>query len=177
MNISLDGARERFIPPNHTLVECANAIWAYRYHSGYTVTLKGPFKASIQIVPHSPQPQPQTTPQQPAPPPPTPFSMKFDLITFDANNYEKFLAVEEIKGTRVIEQARTPRLRNNGTPVSTPSMTGGTPKDEEKRMDEPRITMEKASFPAEPVNAFGVPQATMRCLEVGNLLAPFDRRR
>jgi hypothetical protein len=39
--------------------------------------------------------------------------------------------------------------------------------DEDKKWEEPRQIIENGSIPGEPVNAFGIPQATMRCLEVG----------
>ncbi|KAF8628158.1 hypothetical protein AX17_006028 [Amanita inopinata Kibby_2008] len=38
--------------------------------------------------------------------------------------------------------------------------------DDEKRWEEPRIMIERSLIPGEPVNAFGIPQATMRCLEL-----------
>ncbi len=33
---------------------------------------------------------------------------------------------------------------------------------------EQRIVIDRATIPVEPVNAFGIPQATMRCLEVSD---------
>lgn len=81
---------------------------------------------------------------------------------------------------------KTPRLKNSSASASgstggqTPVMNGVTVKQEqgqgqlgqgqgqgqEERWEEPRICYERASIPSEPVNAFGIPQATMRCLEL-----------
>lgn len=173
MTLSLDGAQERQYSQNHTLVECPNAIWTYKYINGYMVTLKGPLKAHLQFVQSSPlpnsnpmlPPQHQSQQPQPIPPPQQPrFSLKFDSITFDANLHEKSLMIDAIGGARIVEPPKTPRMRHPATPNATPTMTGVT--EEEKKSEEPRILIEKAVIPAEPVNAFGVPQATMRCLEV-----------
>lgn len=77
---------------------------------------------------------------------------------------------------------KTPRLKNSNASASgstggqTPVMNGVTVKteqgpgqgqgQEEKWEESSRVVYERASIPSEPVNAFGIPQATMRCLEV-----------
>lgn len=76
---------------------------------------------------------------------------------------------------------KTPRLKNSNASASgstggqTPVMNGVTVKteqgqgqgQEEKWEESSRVIYERVSLPSEPVNAFGIPQATMRCLEVG----------
>ena len=67
------------------------------------------------------------------------FSMKFDHLQFDANVHHKLIQVSAIVGPRVGSQ---------------PDRT------------QDQIHHEGSSIPDEPFNAFGIPQATMRCLEV-----------
>ena len=47
-----------------------------------------------------------------------------------------------------------------------PSASNGAPSEDPNRAEEPRYLIERAIIPTEPINAFGIPQATMRCLEV-----------
>ncbi|KAI0250857.1 LIM-domain binding protein, partial [Lactifluus subvellereus] len=47
MTLSLNGARERVVGPNHGIVQCISAMWTFRYHNGFTVTLRGPFTAHV----------------------------------------------------------------------------------------------------------------------------------
>jgi hypothetical protein len=175
MTLSLDGARERVVGPNHAIVQCVAAMWTYRYRNGYTVTLRGPFTAHVVLTPSATQ---NGAPAQSVPP--TTFMLKIDHIQFDSNLYEKHVAVDVICGTR-LDANKTPLVRNAPTPSPTINGAGVPPapppqppqppplqasQRDDERWEEPRITYERASIPAEPVNAFGIPQATMRCLEV-----------
>ncbi|KAI0069234.1 hypothetical protein BV25DRAFT_117355 [Artomyces pyxidatus] len=158
MTLSLDGARERLYAQNQAVVECTSAVWTYRYYNGYTVTLRGPFTAHVLVVP--------TPPANGAPAQSTShpnYSIKIYNIHFDSNLYEKHISVDVILGQR-IDSPKTPRQRN----AQTPTLNGVTPqqKAEEEKWEEPRIVFDRASIPSEPVNAFGIPQATMRCLEL-----------
>ncbi|KAH9956784.1 LIM-domain binding protein, partial [Russula dissimulans] len=178
MTLSLDGARERIVGPNQAVVQCVSAMWTYRYRNGYTVTLRGPFTAYVAVTPNATQ---NGASAQSVPP--SPYTLKIDHIQFDSNLYEKHVAVDVISGNR-LDANKTPQVRNvptpspitNGAgippppppqqpqPQPQPPPQGGQRDDE--RWEEPRITYERAFIPAEPVNAFGIPQATMRCLEV-----------
>jgi len=179
MTLSLDGARERVVGPNQAVVQCVSAMWTYRYRNGYTVTLRGPFAAHVIVTPNATQ---NGASAQSVPP--TTFILKIDHISFDANLYEKHVAVDVIGGNRLDAANKTPQVRNAPTPSPTingaavlsapppqppqplqPSPRQVSQRDDE-RWEEPRITYERATIPAEPVNAFGIPQATMRCLEV-----------
>ncbi|TDL29109.1 hypothetical protein BD410DRAFT_710621 [Rickenella mellea] len=156
MTLSLDGASERHLGQGHTVVECVGAVWTYKYNNGYTVTLRGPLTAHVFVVPRTPTPQNAGMPLQQQ----QPFTLKFDGIQFDANLHEKSLMLDSISGQR-LQDPQTPRQRH----PATPNMTG-TPKEDDRK-EESRIYFERgASIPTEPVNAFGIPQATMRCLEV-----------
>jgi hypothetical protein len=73
--------------------------------------------------------------------------LKFDRIQFDSNVYEKRVAVDVIGGHR-LDNNNVLQFRNALTPTS--------------------IIYEHAFIPADPVNAFGIPQATMGYLEVGS---------
>ena len=82
-------------------------------------------------------------------------AIRFENLTFDANLHDKYLSVEGIVGH----------------PTSPPtSLAGGLGPDveDDRQSEEPRQYFDHASIPAEPVNAFGIPQATMRCLEVSD---------
>lgn len=150
MTISIDGARERLINPQHALVECANASWTFRYQNGYNIILRGPLTADVVV-------QPSTIPgQPPASGVVTAYTLKLERLQFDAFYHDKFIAVEAIQGERIPESPR---------PI--PPSPGAHPgPHEEARFEEARYSIEHALIPAEPINAFGIPQATMRCLEV-----------
>ena len=162
MTLSLDGARERIYGPGHSVVECVSAIWTYKYTNGYTVTLRGPLTTHVFITPvHSPG-----NAQIPQ------YTLKFDDFQFVANFHEKYIALESIMGSRMLELPKTPRARN--TPTPTPAGTSMQVQrqlqqvEDDKKWEEPRVTIDRGSIPGEPVNAFGIPQATMRCLEVSD---------
>lgn len=163
MSLSLDGARERQIATGHCIVECVAAVWTYKYNNGYTVTLRGALSAHVIITSTSAPGSAAPNPAQPSA-----YTFKFDEFTFDANFHDKFIALDAIMGQRIPEPAKSPWIRNAPTPNSNGSvsdpMSGAT--EEDKKWEEPRVVIERCSIPGEPVNAFGIPQATMRCLEV-----------
>ncbi|KAI6099147.1 LIM-domain binding protein-domain-containing protein [Pisolithus sp. B1] len=157
MTLSLDGARERLVDQTHAVVECVTAVWTYKYTNGYTVTLRGPLTVHILLYPvtgSSP-----TTPQQ--------FQslLKIAHFQFDANMHEKFISLDAITGSRMIEPPKTPRTRNNPTPSPNGAL-GAHRTEEDRQGEEHRVLINNASIPGEPVNAFGIPQVTMRCLEL-----------
>lgn len=158
MTLTLDGARERTNPayPGRAFVECITAIWTYRYTNGYTVMLKGPLTVTAILTQVTP---PGNTSQVPQ------YIWKFDDFTFDANAHEKFISLEYIHGNRVID--RTPPSYAVSMPgMSTQAQMQQHHIEEDKRCEEPRVLIDHGSIPGEPVNAFGIPQATMRCLEL-----------
>lgn len=158
MTLSLDGARERLFATSHAIVECVNAVWTYKYNNGYTVTLRGPLTAHVVLYPGPTSGNASGTGQS------APYSLKFDNLQFDANLHDKYIALESVMGQRVMEPPNTPHIRNAATPTANGS--AAQQREEDKKWEEPRVTIERASIPGEPVNAFGIPQATMRCLEV-----------
>ncbi|KIK21899.1 hypothetical protein PISMIDRAFT_680860 [Pisolithus microcarpus 441] len=157
MTLSLDGARERLVDQAHAVVECVSAVWTYKYTNGYTVTLRGPLTVHILLYP--------TTGSSPTSPQQFQSWLKIGHFQFDANIHEKFISLDAITGNRIIEPPKTPRARNNPTP--TPNGASGAHRTEEDRQwEEHRVIINNASIPGEPVNAFGIPQVTMRCLEL-----------
>lgn len=151
MSITLDGVRERLVAPGHAVVECVSAVWTYKYNNGYTIHLRGPLTAHVWQ-----QPATQPTPGNNG------YTLKFEHLQFDANYHDKYITIESIAGQRI---GKSPHLRNPPTPM----MNGmGSQQQQQQQADgkDDRIHFERSSLPGEPVNAFGVPQATMRCLEV-----------
>jgi hypothetical protein len=140
MNFSVDGATERLESttsgtPPCSVVECKSASWTYRYKDGYSVVLRGPLVAHVQLDLSSPGPQPH-------------YLIKG--FNFNASNHERCISLDSITGRRI------PPL-NQTTAEELVRSRGG--------VEEP-IRFESATLPPEPVNAFGIPQMTMRCLEV-----------
>ena len=66
-------------------------------------------------------------------------------------------------GVRMFE---SPQARHANTPTPGLSAQAQAQADEDRKWEEPRVLIERAAIPGEPVNAFGIPQATMRCLEL-----------
>jgi hypothetical protein len=100
---------------------------------------------------------------------------KFDEFQFDANFHDKYIALESILGARSIETIPppTPLMVTAPSPSVQAAAVGANQSqssqqqaDDERRWEEPRVLIDHASLPGEPVNAFGIPQATMRCLEL-----------
>ena len=138
----------------HTIVECVGAVWTYKYTNGYTVVLRGPLTAHVVVT----GPFPSGASQASVP------TFRFEDFQFDANSHEKYIALESITGTRVMG---SPKARVRGTSTPTPNGTSTQQQlEDDMKWEEPRIIIERAQIPGEPVNAFGIPQATMRCLEV-----------
>ncbi|KAG2071540.1 hypothetical protein BDR04DRAFT_1193407 [Suillus decipiens] len=109
----------------------------------YTVTLQGLLTVHILLIPH-----PNTAPSQTPP-----YSLKFDHLQFDANHHEKQL-----------EPPKTPHVRMASTP--SPNRMVMHRMDDERIWEEPRVMIDHVLIPGEPVNAFGIMQATMQYLEV-----------
>ncbi|CCM03961.1 uncharacterized protein FIBRA_06116 [Fibroporia radiculosa] len=158
MSLSLDGAREKLaglIPA--AVVECAHAMWTFRYTNGYTVVLKGPLTAHILAIPIPANPTHQ-------PPIPASYQLRIETLTFDATSFEKSLNIDSIAG-----------IRSQGSPSQASINLMGQVQikreDDDKRYDEPRTIIDRAVLPGEPINAFGIPQATMRCLELAESVA------
>jgi hypothetical protein len=97
--------------------------------------------------------------------------IKIDQLQFDATSHEKHIALDAISGPRVQMSPAMLEARVGGG--GTIGAGGGSLSEEERRWEEPRVTIERANMPGEPVNAFGIPQATMRCLEVCQLTLRF----
>jgi hypothetical protein len=170
MTFSLDSARERVYQTGHTIVECLGASWAYRYRNGYTITLRGPLTAHVIATSRSP-PGSNTGDN-------SDLMYKFDEFQFDANFHDKLIALESILGSRSRENIPppTPMMVTAPSPSMHTTTVGSGPAsqvqnnqqqaDDDRRWEEPRLLIDRASLPGEPVNGFGIPQATMRCLEL-----------
>lgn len=168
MTLSLDSARERMHESGHTIVECPGASWTHRYRNGYTVTLRGPL--TVHVIATSRRPHGSHTDND------SDFTFKFDKFQFDANFHDKFIALDSILGARSTENLPPPTPMVMTAPsfsVQTAAGIGPAGQsqsnqqvDDERTWEAPRVLIDYASLPGEPVNAFGVPQATMRCLEL-----------
>ncbi|KZT20662.1 hypothetical protein NEOLEDRAFT_1075259, partial [Neolentinus lepideus HHB14362 ss-1] len=142
MQIVMDGARERLINHSSAIVDSASATWSFRYTNGYIVTLRGGMSVVVSYTPaglHIP-------------------SYKIEQITFDAFFHDKVIALDHLLANRVIVPSDSPK-----TPRSRPP---AQQREEERRNEDGVVVIDRLAIPPEPVNAFGIPQATMRCLEV-----------
>lgn len=174
MTFCLDGARERIErTTGHITLECVTAVWTYKYSNGYTITLRGPLTARIMMTAvYPPGSDPDPNPPRSSDSPPDQYVYKFDEFQFEANYHDKYIALESVLGPRTIEMPPLPHTPM-GTTAHIPTLQSLSAAeqsqsglDDEKRWEEPRVLIEHGSIPGEPVNAFGIPQATMRCLEL-----------
>ena len=111
-----------------------------------------------------------------------PYSYKFENITFNSRMHDKAIRVEKIVGQRGEPIPRkSPKMKHedgstttmsssgsssalNGAGTGTGAGAGSAGHDDDETCNVQII--ERAEIPQEPINTFGIPQATMRCLEV-----------
>ncbi|KAF5331738.1 hypothetical protein D9611_007588 [Ephemerocybe angulata] len=157
MTFNLDGARERMVGTGHAIIECVNAIWTYKYTNGYTITLRGPFTIHMVVTAMHP---PTGNGAQPG------YMLKIDEWQFSATHHDKMISLDSIAGPRNYEMpADMPRPVPTPPPGST-AATLWAEREAARQWDDPMVVVERATMPSEPINAFGIPQATMRCLEL-----------
>lgn len=149
MSLSLDGAIERFqvataTSPPLAVIDCQNASWTYKYFSGYSVVLRGPLNATVVFDASSGK-----------------YFIK--VFQFEANTHEKLISVDSIALHPPPNDPKR-RLPDQAGHINSPSERSHTPS--RSQAEDSRIHYESVTLPAEPVNAFGIPQVTMRCLEV-----------
>ncbi|KAJ3977431.1 LIM-domain binding protein, partial [Lentinula raphanica] len=160
MTLTLDGARERLYAYGHAIVECVAAVWTYKYNNGYTVALRGPLTVHVVVTAlpaagHGPPANADNAPHNQR------FQLKFEDFQFDASYHDKYIALESIMGPRSIESPK-----GSNPPPSSSSTNPPAYPYPSSAWDEPRVMISQGFIPGEPVNAFGIPQATMRCLEL-----------
>lgn len=160
MNLILDGARERPLCFGTSAIECPDAQWVWRYYDGHVVVLRGAFSCQITAFfnnkPEGDQP---------------PYTLKFDSMNFDATTRERMILLDAIQGTRSVENVqKTPSTTTQGSPDNASPPSVNTTKDDVERLSdaEPRVLIDHALLPADPIGLFGIPQAAMRCLEVSH---------
>ncbi|KAF8576213.1 hypothetical protein K439DRAFT_1367842, partial [Ramaria rubella] len=165
MNFVLDGARESTLTFGTSVIECPDAQWIWRFYDGHVIILRGVFTCQISAYHNR-----TATGDQPV------YTLKFDSMNFDSNAHDRLINLEAITGTRGLENVqKTPATTTQGSPdnASSSGASANTVKSEENadRQPEPdpRIVIDHALLPQEPINAFGIPQAAMRCLEVCSL--------
>ncbi|KIJ56913.1 hypothetical protein M422DRAFT_150091, partial [Sphaerobolus stellatus SS14] len=159
MNFMLEGLVERYLGSGTAIIECPQAQWLWRFHDGHVVSLRGNFSCQVSAYCN-----PSGAPDQQ-------YFLKFDTMTFDSNSHEKMILLDSIRGTRLPENVqKTPATTTQGSPEgSSSSKASAIVKSEEapeRQLDTERIVIDHAILPSEPINAFGIPQASMRCLEV-----------
>ncbi|KAI5122137.1 hypothetical protein M0805_000784 [Coniferiporia weirii] len=169
MSISLENAKERNLQTGGSVyssyVECQNAAWTFRYSNGYIVTLRGMLTAHIILHPNAASPPVQSGVNGAVSP--AQLSLKFEHISFNARTHEKALRIDAIEGKRREPVQRTPKMKPEPSPgTSTIASSSSPPQEEEYGNGELVVHIDGATIPVEPVNAFGIPQATMRCLEL-----------
>ncbi|KAH9942987.1 LIM-domain binding protein-domain-containing protein [Epithele typhae] len=159
-SLAIDGARERLVSDDRALIECPMALWTFRYTNGYSITLRGPFSAEIVVSPNLSRPRSANGNTA------SDYYLKVERMQFDAFWHDKYLAYDAIIGDRIPDSPRMITPSPNGM-----ANANGAVHEDPSRMEEPRYIIERASIPTEPINAFGIPQATMRCLELAESVA------
>ncbi|KAI6023185.1 hypothetical protein PISMIDRAFT_335889 [Pisolithus microcarpus 441] len=157
MTFSFEDTCERLVDQALTVVECGTALWTYNYTNGYIVTLRGPLVVHMLLCPI---PGSSSTPPQRLQ-----HSLKIGHFQFDANTHEKFIFLNAITGSRIIAPPMTPKARNDHMPSPNSAPDSHRTKGDEK-WEEHRVLINNASMPGAPVNLFGIPQMTMRSLEI-----------
>jgi hypothetical protein len=145
---------------HHCIIECPSAVWTYKYNNGYTVTLRGPLTAHIVVAQSA-----LSTPDSASAFQGGQRHLKFENLQFDADQHDKYILLDTVMHSRM---SGSPIARNESAPTIN-GITFQQQQDEERKWEEPRIMIERSLIPGEPVNAFGIPQATMRCLEASPL--------
>ncbi|KAF9518431.1 hypothetical protein BS47DRAFT_1289760, partial [Hydnum rufescens UP504] len=162
ITLTLDGVTEHVIAAGEGKVDCQEASWMFTFDTGYVITLRGPLHAIIHVVPAI----------NPLPSPAPAHSLKFQRMVFSSNKLEKHIDLDAVIGDRKpgLPMNRRPHLPNgiNGsTAMPSPTLSAGVPYPPGDPRAETRwIVIDNAQLPADPVNAFGIPEATMRSLEV-----------
>jgi hypothetical protein len=160
MFFTFDALSERVDPTGGRVTLEGSASWTSKYQNGYVVVLKGPLLASLVLVPvATPGPAVANQPQS--------LSWRMDHLSFDALSCEKSVLIETVVGPSGSQDARFggPDAALPGTPV-TGMTNGSAPSREDDDPTPVPVKIEHAWVPGDPCNAFGIPQATMRCLEV-----------
>jgi hypothetical protein len=157
MKLSFSGAREHVVEPNYAIVQCDSAMWTYQFYNGYIVTHHGPFAAHVFGIPDASQ---NGAPVESAPH--SAFSLKIHHIQFDSDRYEMHYSADGIPGSW-LDVNKIPQVLNPPT---------SSQRDDE-RSEEPWIPYEYQPIPEKPVNNFGIPQATLRVLEVRTPILDF----
>jgi hypothetical protein len=153
VSLMLDGARERSVNLGTSIIESPTAQWVWRYYDGHVITLCGTF--SCQLSAYS------------VPSDGLPYTLKIDSMSFDSTWHERMIILDAIHGTRGVENIQKTPTTIHGSPDNlSSSSTKSENHDWSPFEAEPRVAIDHAVLPAEPINAFGIPQASMRCLEV-----------
>lgn len=155
MSINMEGANERLYNYQASVVESPAASWTFRYTNGYVVTLRGALSVVVSF-----QAQPSQHSNG------TNTFYKLETITFDAWWHDKAISLENLLLNRVMVPGDSPKTPRSRPPHTPNASVAAQQREEERRNDDGIVTIDRLAIPPEPVNAFGIPQATMRCLEL-----------
>ena len=164
-------------------MECNTAAFNYTFENGYVVTLNGPLRAHLQLEPNLQSGDPNIQP------PPPSHTLKFNHMEFSSRQITKYISLDAIKSGPTNDMG----IMDHSTPLGNGmngvinGISGGMSNGINSATQTPlqqhavppgqqlspmsgggsgRTILERVSIPLEPVNAFGIPQATMRTLEV-----------
>ncbi|KAH8829934.1 LIM-domain binding protein-domain-containing protein [Flagelloscypha sp. PMI_526] len=198
MSITLDGATERVESLVNNVqaivIECQDSSWIFRYTNGYVVTLRGSLLVRMllnkkednhdsmdEFGPGMDGRRPSLGGDAANLMGKKDVDWMFDQVIFDARGHEKYVSLASIRGIvgstgSGSEGASSPGagamlgLEGPGTMANgVGGMVNGFGGGAGTGADDPHIVIENGSIPGEPVNAFGIPQPTMRCLEVKSI--------
>ncbi|KAG8935885.1 hypothetical protein FRC02_005884 [Tulasnella sp. 418] len=188
ISISMNGARETLSNVGESLVECTFASFTYSFENGYVVVHTGPLRAHVLVVPVDPQSM-DALGNAPN------YHLKFIFVEFSAKKVVKQIHVDCIRSlsapTRRPQSPQSgtiqssPTMMTNGIesnqnlsmtglPMSSPGSSSSPHNNQGAGnsvpagtiLDGSLIVVDKVTMPLDPVNGFGIPQGTMRCLEL-----------
>ena len=92
ISIHFESLRERAISTHRCVVESTQAVWTFKYTGGYVVVLRGPLTAYVTAIRNRELDNVRE---------PDPWVRRIEHLYFDAHFHEKYIDVQEIRGTQI----------------------------------------------------------------------------
>jgi hypothetical protein len=172
MSLHIQDADEAGGQPNELKVNCDNATWKWRFKNGFMVEMRGALVACWAIRGKDRSVEQHFEPRTPRDKE-TNFVLKLQHLRFDSDYHEKYFSTSSVACDRDPEPMLPPAMpapRVRGPNPYQDSIQRRQADDRAFQESNKRVIFHQAILPTEPVNHFGVPQGTMRCLEVSAIV-------